>query len=38
VVFKIVPLINPDGVIGGNYRTNLAGCDMNRNFGDNEIS
>lgn len=33
-VFKIVPMLNPDGVIIGNYRCTLAGCDMNRNFGD----
>lgn len=33
VVFKIVPMLNPDGVIVGNYRCTLAGCDMNRNFG-----
>ncbi len=38
VVFKIVPILNPDGVIAGNYRANLAGCDMNRNFGDREMS
>lgn len=33
VIFKIVPMLNPDGVIVGNYRCTLAGCDMNRNFG-----
>ena len=38
VVFKIIPMLNPDGVIIGNYRTTLAGCDMNRHFGDNAIS
>lgn len=38
VVFKIVPMMNPDGVIVGNYRTSLAGCDLNRNFGDKEAS
>lgn len=26
-------MLNPDGVIIGNYRCTLAGCDMNRNFG-----
>lgn len=29
-VFKILPMINPDGVILGNYRTGLAGNDLNR--------
>ena len=28
-VFKIIPMINPDGVINGNYRCSLAGCDLN---------
>lgn len=31
-VFKIVPMINPDGVINGNYRCSLAGCDLNRRW------
>jgi len=29
-VFKIVPMLNPDGVIVGNYRCNLSGNDLNR--------
>jgi murein tripeptide amidase MpaA len=29
-VFKIVPMMNPDGVIVGNYRCSLAGLDLNR--------
>jgi len=29
-IFKIIPICNPDGVIIGNYRTHLAGNDLNR--------
>ena len=29
-VFKIVPMMNPDGVINGNTRCGLAGVDLNR--------
>lgn len=28
-----VPLLNPDGVIGGNWRHNLGGTDLNRDWG-----
>ena len=31
-VFKIVPMLNPDGVIHGNYRCSLSGCDLNRKW------
>ena len=31
-VFKIVPMLNPDGVIVGNYRCSLTGHDLNRNY------
>lgn len=31
-VFKIVPMLNPDGVVVGNYRCNLAGLDLNRQY------
>lgn len=30
IVFKVVPMTNPDGVIAGNYRTGLEGNDLNR--------
>jgi murein tripeptide amidase MpaA len=33
-IFKIVPMINPDGVINGNYRCSLAGKDLNRSWKD----
>ncbi|KAL6474362.1 hypothetical protein MHYP_G00179230 [Metynnis hypsauchen] len=31
-VFKVVPMLNPDGVVVGNYRCSLTGCDLNRNY------
>ncbi len=33
--FRIIaiPLLNPDGVIGGNWRNNLGGVDLNRDWG-----
>jgi len=31
-VFKIVPILNPDGVINGNYRCCLSGQDLNRRW------
>lgn len=30
--FWVMPIINPDGVIAGNYRCNTQGRDMNRHF------
>lgn len=31
-VFKIVPMMNPDGVVNGNYRCSLFGKDLNRQW------
>jgi len=31
-IFKIVPMLNPDGVILGNYRCNLSLVDLNRQW------
>jgi murein tripeptide amidase MpaA len=31
-IFKIIPMINPDGVVFGNYRCTFLGKDMNRMF------
>lgn len=31
-MFKIVPMLNPDGVAIGNYRTGLSGKDFNREY------
>lgn len=31
-IFIIVPMINPDGVIYGNYRCCSSGCDLNRKY------
>ena len=33
-VFKIIPVLNPDGVVVGNYRCSLAGLDLNRMWKD----
>ena len=30
--FYIVPMMNPDGVVAGNYRTSFSGRDLNRKF------
>ena len=32
VIFKIVPMLNPDGVVLGNYRSSLMGFDLNRHW------
>lgn len=31
-IFYIVPMLNPDGVVAGNYRTSFFGKDLNRTF------
>ncbi len=31
-IFKIIPMINPDGAIVGNNRTSLLGKDLNRSY------
>jgi murein tripeptide amidase MpaA len=30
--FWILPMVNPDGIVAGNYRCNISGKDMNRHF------
>ena len=31
-VFKIIPMMNPDGVINENHKCSLAGTDLNRRW------
>lgn len=31
-IFKVVPMLNPDGVVVGSYRCSLAGTDLNRSW------
>ena len=33
-IFKIIPILNPDGVIHGHYRNNILGKDLNRMWQD----
>lgn len=32
LVIKVIPMLNPDGVYMGNYRTGILGIDFNRLF------
>ena len=36
-IIKIIPMINVDGVICGNTRTSLSGCDLNRRWSNPNI-
>lgn len=31
-IFKIIPILNPDGTVHGNYRASLLGVDLNRRW------
>jgi murein tripeptide amidase MpaA len=31
-IIKLVPIVNPDGVVIGNSRSSLAGVDLNRRW------
>ena len=33
-IFKMIPVLNPDGVVCGNYRSSIAGVDLNWQWGD----
>lgn len=32
IIFKIIPMVNVDGVVLGNFRTGIVGRDLNRCF------
>ena len=37
-IFKVIPMLNPDGVINGNYRTSLSGVDLNRKWSHPDVN
>eukprot|EP00656_Telonema_subtile_P039563 TRINITY_DN4465_c0_g1_i4.p1 TRINITY_DN4465_c0_g1~~TRINITY_DN4465_c0_g1_i4.p1 ORF type:complete len:1052 (+),score=170.78 TRINITY_DN4465_c0_g1_i4:83-3238(+) len=37
-IFTLIPMLNPDGVINGNYRTSIIGRDLNRQWRDPTLS
>ncbi|XP_042863783.1 cytosolic carboxypeptidase 6-like [Penaeus japonicus] len=37
IVFKVIPMMNPDGSYLGNYRSSLMGCDLNRAWGEANV-
>jgi len=37
-IFKIIPMLNIDGVVMGNFRTGLLGKDLNRCFESDELT
>ena len=37
-IFKVIPMLNPDGVIHGHYRNNILGKDLNRMWQDPRAS
>ncbi|CAD8045932.1 unnamed protein product [Paramecium primaurelia] len=38
IIFKIIPMLNPDGVIVGNFRNGLSGVDLNRQFLETDLT
>jgi murein tripeptide amidase MpaA len=32
LIFKIIPMLNIDGVVAGNYRSSFSGSDLNRQY------
>ena len=33
-IFKVVPMLNPDGCLVGNHRCSISGLDLNRTWTD----